>query len=308
MRRASSSCIMPVPFFAMMKTSVTRVFRLSLFLALCAVSLPLVAQQRPLRTQPAEVLKPGELQISFGVEFLQDAEFPHSGLTGDFTRAGILDLHLGVSSAVELQLQGTVRNFLSVDRQAPALITPQLDRNGTSTSDVGDFSLAAKIQFLRETKARPSLAVRVGFKMPNSDEQSGIGLNTTDVFFTFLGQKHVGKLNLFVNAGVGILEAPGASFTQNDVVLYGVGAVHPVTPKVNIVAEVNGQWSTRSVPVTSELVGTGSRSQARFGLQIFVGGLRWDVAGIAGLTGRDADSGISLGVTKVFNFGRGFPR
>ena len=281
--------------------------RIVLLLPLLSV-LPALAQQRPLQTQPAEVLQPGEFQISVGVEFLQGAEFPLSGLGGDLTRAGVIDLHWGVSRAVELQLQGVARNFLSVDEQRPALITPVLDANGNSTSDVGDFTLAAKIQFLREGAKRPALGVRVGFEMPNTNEMKGIGLNTTTVFFSFLTQKRIGKVTLYGNTGAAIIEAPGARFTQNDVVLYGFGLSIPVGSRVNLVGEVAGRWSTRDVPLDSELVGTGSRSQARLGFQFFAAGLRWDVAGVGGLTRRDPGTGIVLGITKMFNFRRGLPR
>lgn len=277
------------------------IFILSLGLLVFAGAL--TAQQQPLITQPVEVVLPGTLQVSFGVEFLQNAEFPHSGLGGDLTRAGVVNLHWGISNAVELQLQGVVQNFLTVESVQPALITPVLDPGGTSTSDVGDFTLAVKVHLLREKKKRPAFGIRFGFEMPNTDEGRGLGLDTTNVFFSFLTQKHIRKLNLFSNLGVGILEAPGASFTQNDVVLYGIGGTYPVGSKVNLVAEVNGRWSTRDIPLISELIGTGSRSQARLGFQVFAGGLRFDVAGIAGLTDRDADSGIVFGVTRIFRLG-----
>ncbi len=283
------------------------IFILSLGLLVFAGAL--TAQQQPLITQPAEAVPPGTLQVSFGVEFLQNAEFPQSGLGGDLTRAGILNLHWGISNAVELQVQGVLQNFLTVESVQPALITPVLDPGGTSTSDVGDFTLAVKVHLLREKEKRPAFGIRFWFEMPNTDEGRGLGLDTTNVFFSILTQKHIRKLNLFSNLGVGILEAPGASFTQNDVVLYGLGGTYPMGSKVNLVAEVNGRWSTRDVPLTSELIGTGSRSQARLGFQVSAGGLRFDVAGIAGLTGRDADSGIVVGVTRVFSFGGGeYPR
>ena len=272
-------------------------------------SFPLRAQQQPLITQPAEALAAGEMLISLGVDYFQEAEFPHSGLSGDLTRAGVLDLHLGVSRGVEFQIQGVVRNFLSVETAVPALVTPQLGRSGNSTSDTGDFTLAAKIQFLRERGRRPAFGIRFGFEMPNSNELKGIGLNTTNVFFSFLAQKHAGKANLFANLGAAILETPGGLFSQNDVVTYGTGLSFPLGDHAALVTEVAGRWSTRSVPLTSPLVGTGSRSQARLGFQFFGGGLRWHVAGVAGLTRRDPTTGVVVGVSKRFRINReGWPR
>lgn len=270
------------------------------------LALPADAQQRPLTTETVDIVRPGELLVQFSVEFLQDQTFPLSGLSGDLTRAGLVDIRLGISRAVELQIQGEIRNFLSVrQRQPGSLAELDLRRGGTSTSDTGDFTLAVKVQLLRETAARPALGIRFGFEMPSSDEGRGIGLNTTNVFFTFLAQKHVGKLNLFGNLGVGILQAPTGPFAQNDVILYGLGGVYPVHPRLNVVGEVAGRWSTRDVPPDGPLVGTGSRSQARLGVQIFVGGFRWDVGGIAGLTRNDPSTGITMGVTKSIDWWRG---
>ena len=250
-------------------------------LLLLVLAAPALAQERPLTTQPVETIPPGELLLQLGFEFLQDARFPLSGLEGDLSRIGVLDVHMGVSRAVELQIQGTIRQFLSVSQQNPAFVAPSLSRGGTSTSDFGDITLAAKMHLLRETESRPAIGLRFGFEMPNTNETRGIGLNTTNIVVTLLAQKHFGKLNVFGNAGLGILQAPAGLFSQNDVILYGLGATYPVHKRVTVVGEVAGRQSTRSTPVTSALVGTGSRSEARLGFQVFAGGFRWDFAGLA---------------------------
>ena len=272
---------------------------LLLLLLLLGAPLAATAQQRPLATEEALTVRPGAVLVQFGIEFLQDARFPLSGLEGDLTRMGVVDVRFGVSRAAEIQIQGTIRNFLSVSEQQSAFVTPVLSRSGSSTSDFGDFTLAAKFRLVEETESRPAFGVRFGFEMANSNETRGIGLNTTNVFLTLLAQKHFGKLNLFGNIGFGILQAPAGLFSQNDVVLYGVGALYPVHERVNIVGEVAGRYSTRKTPVNSALVATGSRSQARLGLQVFAGGLRWDFAGLAGLTKDDPDSGFTFGVSKT---------
>jgi hypothetical protein len=68
--------------------------------------------------------------------------------------------------------------------------------------------------------------------------------------------------------------------------------------RLNLVGEVTG----REGP---ERVGNESRAEARVGLQLLSGAIRWDVAGIAGLRRYDASSGISLGLTYEFQaFGK----
>lgn len=276
------------------------------------------AQQRPLTTEEAETVQPGEVLLQFGYEYIQDARFPLAGLEGDLSRIGVVDVRFGLAQAAELQIQGTIRNYLSVSDRRTAFIAPRLSRDGLSTSDVGDVTLAAKFRLWRETEDRPALGFRVGFEIPNSDEARGIGLNTTNVFATVLVQKHFGRLNVFGNLGVGILQAcaaensspcatgrlprfgrtPAGPFTQNDVFLYGIGATYPVHERINLVGEIAGRQSFRDTPETSALVGTGSRSQARLGVQVFAGGFRWDVAGLAGLTKNDGDTGFAFGVSK----------
>ncbi len=290
----------------------TRALRLArvtlLLVALCFFdSPPLAAQQRPLLTQEVEVVTPKEILVQVGFEFLQDVDFPLSGLTGDLTRVGALGFHLGMSRAVEIQMEGTIRNFLSVTQQRPAFVLPTLQNNGTATNDFGEFTLATKIKLVPEQEKRPAFGLRFGVELPTTDERRGIGLNTTNAFATVLVQKHFGRLNTFGHVGVAILQAPAGLFSQNDVLLLGWALVLSVHERLSIVGEVQGRKSTRATPDASALVGTGSRGEARLGVQIFAGGFRWDVASIVGLTRRDAATGLTFGVSKTFRsfFGLG---
>jgi hypothetical protein len=299
--------------------------RLVFSLLLCLfASLPLCAQNRPLRTADAEILPSGTMRAQVGFDFLQDVDFPLSGLSGDLTSVGVVDLRLGVGKMVEVQLDGAVQHFLDVKKQG-ANFVPVLELDGTcntppgggpvtggcSTHDTGDFSLSTKVRIFTEGGRRPSLAMRFGFKMPNSKQNKGIGTNSTDVFAAFILQKHFGKLNLFGNLGLAILQVPNAKFSQNDVMIYGGAFTYPLHRRFNVVGEVAGRQSTRTIDLARQLnlqlVGTESRSQARFGFQIFAGGFQWDVAGIAGLTKNDASTGFTFGVSKdmhLFDYGK----
>ncbi len=263
------------------------------------------AQDRPLRTADTATVPPGTLRTEVGFDFLQDVDFPLSGLSGDLTSVGVLNLRMGVGKLVEVQLEGAIRNFLDV-KQRGASFVPVLQLSGTnSTHDSGDFALSTKIRLLPESGPRPSFAVRFGFIMPNSNQARGIGTNTTNVFAVLVLGKHFGKLNVFGNAGVEILQAPNAKFSQNDVLRYGLAFTYPIHTRVNLVGEVAGRYSTRTIDV--DLIGTESRSQARLGFQILAGGFQWDLAGIAGLHANDPRSGLTFGVSKdirLFDYGR----
>jgi hypothetical protein len=267
--------------------------------AYAAFAIPLaLAQDRPLRTVDTETVPAGTLRTEIGFDFLQDVGFPVSGLRGDETSVGVLDLRMGVGKIVEVQVEGAIQNFLDVKSRGTSFV-PNLSLTGVnSTHDTGDFTLATKIRILKNDGRRPGLAFKFGFIMPNSNQSRGIGTNTTNVFALVALEEQIRKLTVFGNLGLEILQAPNALFTQNDVLMYGGAFKYPILRRVNVVAEVNGLYSSRNI--NNALIGTQSTGQARFGLQIAAGGFTWDLAGIRGLNKFDARSGFIFGISKDF--------
>jgi hypothetical protein len=257
------------------------------------------AQDRPLRTTDVETVPAGAVRAEVGFDFLQDVGFPLSGLRGDETSVGVLSVRMGISKIAEIELEGAVQNFLDVKSQGVSFV-PNLELTGVnSTHDTGDFALSTKVRFRAPSGKKPGIAFRFGFIMPNSNQARGIGTNTTNVFAMIALEEQLQKLKLMGDVGIEILEAPNALFSQNDVLMYGAGFSYPVHKRVNIVGEVNGLYSARTI--NTGLVGTQSTGQGRFGLQIFAGGFTWDLAGIRGLNKYDARSGFTFGVSKEFH-------
>lgn len=243
------------------------------------------------------------MRVQVGFDFLQEVSYPLSGLTGDQTSVAVIGVRMGVGKMVEVQLEGAVRHFLDVKEQITGPVPPQLS-GSNSTNDTGDFSIFTKVRIIRETEKRPGLAFRFGFQMPNSNQIRGIGANTSNLYAGLIVQKHIGRLNLYGNAGIAILQSPTQTFSQNDVITYGLAAIYSAHPRLNIVGEVAGHYSTRDISLA--LTGTESRSQARLGLQILAGGFQWDIGGVAGLTKRDAKTGFTFGISKdirLFDYG-----
>jgi hypothetical protein len=254
------------------------------------------AQQRPLITEDVDIIPPGTVRLQVGIDFMQDAKFPASGLTGDLTRVGVVGVNIGLSPNVQFEIEGVLQNFLSVNTAAPNPAIPRTFTNG-STNDTGDFRLATKIKIRNETRRGPSLGFRFGVDLPNSNEGRGIGVNQTNAFGTILVGKKFGeddRLNLFGNLGIGILTAPTEPFTQNDVLLYGVAGIYRINRQINLAGEINGRANTRSGRAP---LGTESLSEARLGLQVKATGLRFDFAGIAGLNDFSPRTGLTFGVT-----------
>lgn len=269
-----------------------------LFLALfvtAILALTASAQQRPLVTEDVEIVKPGSVRFEFGFDFVQDKNFPLSGLNGDLTRVGVFSATFGLAPNVEFETGGVFQNFLSVNRQfQPSAVPLQLSSATNSTHDTGDFYLATKIKLRPETRRLPAIGFRFGAELPNSNQSRGIGVNQINFFATALAAKQFGsRFRVMGNLGLGILTAPAALFTQNDVLLYGLAASYKYSERLTLVGEVNGRYNTRK---TAPL-GTESDGVARLGARVRASGLIWDIAGIKGFNRNSAQSGITFGVS-----------
>jgi hypothetical protein len=258
-----------------------------------------IAQQRPLLTDDIDITPPGAFEVGVGVDFLQRAKFPLSGLTGDLTRIGDVRLKTGFASNFEFQIEGTLQNYLSVNSRGASAIP--LSLNGDSTNDFDDFTVSAKIKLRSESKRLPAVGFKFGFQMPNTNQALGIGTNQINIFGKVIVQKKFGELgkstpkfNAYGNLGLGIMTAPLERFTQNDVLLYGLAGIYRLTDNVTIASEVNGRVNTRggTAPLGTESIG-----QFRIGTQVRASGLRFDTAAAFGLTKFSPRTGVVFGVT-----------
>jgi hypothetical protein len=254
-------------------------------------------QQRPLLTEDVDIIPPGTIRIEAGIDFMQGAKYTVSGLRGDLTRVGVIGVSFGMGPNVEFQIEGVAQNYLSINSRGPSAIPLAIAPSANSTNDTGDFTISAKFKIRNESRRGPSLGFRFGVELPNSSQGQGIGINQTNAYGSILvGKKfgHDGRFNTFGNLGIAILTAPTQLFSQNDVLTYGLAGIFRVNKQFSIAGEVNGRANTR--PGNGPL-GTESQGEARLGMQIRASGLRFDFAGIKGLTSFSPNSGFTVGVT-----------
>src|SRR6478672_3522751 len=271
--------------------------RFILILSCLVLCSSVYAQQRPLITEDVDIIPPGTLRIEAGLDFMQSVKYPVSGLNGDLTRVGVIGVNIGMGPNVEFQIEGVAQNYLSINSRGPSAIPLNLAAGANSTTDTGDFTLWAKFKLRNETERSPSLGFRFGVGLPNSSQGTGIGLNQTNAYGQILVGKKFGqdgRFNTFGNLGVAILTAPTELFSQNDVFTYGAAGIFRINRQFSVAGEVNGRANTR--PGNGPL-GTESQSEARLGMQIRASGLRFDFAGIKGLTSFSPNSGVTVGVT-----------
>lgn len=271
-----------------------------MFVLFAAACIAVSAQQRPLLTDDIDITPAGSLEIGAGVDFFQNAKFPLSGIRGELSRIGDIRIKTGLASNVEIQIEGSLQNFVAINSiTGPAI---PLTVTGNSTHDFDDITTSAKIKLRSETKHFPALGFKFGYQMPNSDQAKGIGTNQINVFGKIIVQKKFGsfvnktpRLNIYGNLGLQIMTVPLSTFSQNDVVLYGLAGIYRVNGRINIVSEINGRLNTRgTAPIGTESIG-----QFRIGTQIKASGLRFDAAAAIGITRNSPRSGVIFGVTYV---------
>jgi len=261
---------------------------------------PASAQQRPLVTEDPETVGSGLVLIEGGFDYADDVLYPVSGLEGDLIRVPTLGVSFGLSSIAELQIDGGLFNHLSISSRHPAPLSGMLTVTGDSTHDVEDLVIGTKVKILAEAPGRPSFGLRFATRLPNASNESGLGLDTTDFYWTGLIGKTTRSVRIVGNIGLGILGDPTRGDRQNDVLLYGLSLARAVKQGVEIVGEINGRANTRSGDAPP---GTDSRATVRFGGRITTGTVRLDGALLFGMTSRDPKFGFTVGATWVF---RGF--
>jgi hypothetical protein len=272
-----------------------RLLLILILLTCCAVLG--AAQQRPLITEDVDIISPGTIRIEAGIDFMQGAKYTVSGLRSDLTRVGVIGINFGMGPNVEFQIDGVAQNYLSINSRGVSAVPLDILPGANSTNDTGDFTLSAKFKLRNETRRGPSLGFRFGVQLPNSNQSRGIGVNQTNAFGSILVGKKFGadgRFNTFGNIGLAILTAPTELFSQNDVITYGLAGIYRINKQFSIAGEVNGRANTR--PGNGPL-GTESYGEARLGMQIRASGLRFDFAGIKGLTSFSPNSGFTVGVT-----------
>ena len=269
----------------------------------------LFGQQRPLITEPATTVPEGMTRFGLGFEYLQDATFRLSGLKGDLARAGICDLRFGVGPRAELHMGWTVQDFLDVSERVPAPHSERLAFPGNSTSDYGDLFVGSKVRFLDEKKGWPAMGLHFSAQIPIASNETGIGNDVANIFSALVLERHFGRLKSFVNMGLALLGDPLDAAAQDDLVLYGIGMIYPVTSKINLVGDFYGRAGSgrhTGIPVSPDIIasrsgiGTEQRKRLRVALQIRVGGLYLDLGGFAGLRDTDPSSGVIFGLSKEF--------
>jgi hypothetical protein len=216
-----------------------------------------------------------------------------SGLGGNLFRLGDLGARFGAGEKVEIDLFWTVQNFLSITDRWEAPLSERLEFTGDSTNDVGDLTIATKINLLKENEARPGIGFRFGTQLPNASQESGLGVDELNFFLTALLEKNFGQFRLIGNVGLSILGDPTNIASQNDLYNYSVAAILPIVSGFEAFVDVYGRAGTAGI-------GTEEQTQLRTGGQFQTAGIFWDFGMLFGFQDTDPKYGFLFGLSKEF--------
>ncbi|MDZ7362450.1 MAG: hypothetical protein ONB46_17260 [candidate division KSB1 bacterium] len=233
-----------------------------------------------LYTNSLQLLPKGKIRLHAGFELRPNWQAPITRARGDLYRFGTLRCDFGVAENVAIQIRGAVKQVLK-------------SGDKTIARDAGDFSMATIARVLSEKSKRPALGFRIETKLPNTNQDRGIGVNTTDVTMSILATKIFRSVTVFSDLGLVILTAPRQINDQNDALVYGVGVLWNVNKKFQLAGEINGFTSPRDqIPL-----GTEDRSAARAGAIWKLSRIACETLVLYGLTKREGQLGIIVGLS-----------
>ncbi len=210
-----------------------------ILLLLCIIPIVLISQQHPLAVESATLLNPGHAQIEFGTAYFREQTFPLSGLKGNLWKIGNLRFCISLSGYVELQTEGTLLNVLNISERKSAF-NSGITTSNNPTADIGDFSLWTKFSVLNEYSSGIGFSVRFGVQLPNTSNESGLGIDEMNFFSSLLFQKHFAGL-WTINTGLGVLGDPTIVSSQHDVFVYGIEYSLPIGESMYLYLQSTGR-------------------------------------------------------------------
>ena len=251
-----------------------------------------LTQQHPLVVESAELLEPGLAQADLGIAHFRNQPFPLSGLTGNLSKFGNIRFAVSLSEYVEVKIDGTLLNVLSVTKRDPAFNSIRTTRSNT-TGDIGDFTIWTKFGVLNEYRTGIGFSVDFGVQLPNASNESGLGVDEMNFYSSLLFQKHYGG-RWTGNMGLGILSDPTVLGQQHDVFIYGLEYMLPVGSTTTAILQTSGRKGHS---------GTGVQrlANATAAIEESVGDVSVQLSGIINFSPADNAKGISLSISYLFH-------
>ncbi|HEX8653521.1 MAG TPA: transporter [Pyrinomonadaceae bacterium] len=152
-----------------------------------------IKPSRPGVSDPAEIQKPGVLQLEYGY----NADF----------RAE--DFRTQQAASLTLRFAANSRLLLELDLDT---VESETDEMGTRMTGLGDTELGFQVVALKDTEKHPAFALAYYVKLPTASEEKGLGTGRVDHKVIALLSKKLGQTDMDFTAAalvVGREDAPG---------------------------------------------------------------------------------------------------
>jgi len=136
---------------------------------------------RPGVSNPAELQKPGVLQIEYGYD-------------GSFHAS---DHHTEQTAPLALRFAATTRLLFELDLDT---VNSQTDESATRMTGIGDTQIGFQIVALKDTEKHPALAFAYYAKLPTASTEKGLGTGRVDHRIVALLSKKFGETDMDFNA------------------------------------------------------------------------------------------------------------
>ena len=234
--------------------------------------------QRALLTEGADLVGEGRIRLELGFGYTTQTYNFRTETFRDQFKIGVIGIDIGVGRIADIEVD------------FPSTIIQDDNLKGVA-ADVGDATFFTKVRFLSETEYTPAVAIKLGTKLPNAEDEVGIGTNETDFIGSFPISKNFGPIHTRLELGIGILGDPRRNSAQDDVFLFGLGFLFRLRSNLHLLTEINGHEGPQRLD---------DLCVVRLGAQMELAGLRWDLSGVLGLVDESEDWGVEGGVSLDF--------
>lgn len=242
---------------------------------------PLQAQRPILFTETPNSVGDGKLSVGFGVEYLKKDQATPPKAPIWLLKIPVARTYVGVGEIVDVLVDWRGRLFAT-------------QGTGKHVSDWGDVGIGTKINFLKESRSRPSFAMMYLVKLPNTSHDELLGSNQTDFFLTFLAAKRLGDVHARVNVGLGILDDPEHQHSQLDIYTMRAALILPIGPMHKIFVEWAGFLGSHSDQ---------AKFTARTGIETMIFGMEWSAFGSFRVVGDERDFGTAFENSETWGVG-----
>jgi hypothetical protein len=231
-------------------------------------------QTRPVQTEEAFTARGGTVLLETGVEAIRGEPNFLTGRPRDRWAGPLARLVYAPADNVEIDVEWTAR------------VGARDDPDFGSVSDWGDVALRAKVRLAGgETGA---LGARFAVVLPETSFGNGLGPNALRMRAEVVGSRRWGGAAVHANAGLALHDEVLRAHEQRDFFSWGLAAERTLG-RLTVVAEAAGLAG-------SGAPGAEAHAEARAGVRVGTGRVRWDAAVRRGLADADGTWGVTAGL------------